>query len=112
MHRCLVLLCLFALSATAAPPTRAALGRAYETHQRAVLQVKGPHRAGPGVLIGTQGEVLTAVSHVGLNQAQVKLPDGLHKAAVVMANARLKVAVVQLNYGSGYPAPPVRLEDG
>ena len=102
---------LLALPARAdAPPTRAALQRALEAHARSAVEVSRTDsaRAGPGVIVGAGGQVLTSVQQVGLYEAQVRAGAGEERVPVLMANAALKVALVRLA-GEGHPAAAVSL---
>lgn len=106
----LLLLCL-ALTAQAAGaerPTRADLQRAVELHERSVVRVLAPRRAGPGVIVGTEGQVLTAVDHVSLETTEVEFAGQRLPASVLLANAYLKVAVIAAPSGT-YPSVPVRV---
>ncbi|HET9452151.1 MAG TPA: serine protease [Aggregicoccus sp.] len=106
-----LLCCLLALPARAeGPPTRAALQRALEAHARSAVQVSGSGRAGPGVIVGAGGQVLTSVQQVGLYEAEVRGRAGAasERAPVLMANAALKVALVRLR-GEDHPAASVAL---
>ena len=102
-----VLLAPFA-GAAEAPPTRAALQRALEAHARSAVQVRSAGRAGPGVIVGAGGQVLTSVQQVGLYEAEVGAGSGAERVPVVMANATLKVALLRLP-GEAHPAASVAL---
>lgn len=108
--------CVFVASlAGAAPPaperpTRATLQKVLELHERSVVRVKGPRRSGPGVIVGSEGQVLTSVEHVSLDTgAQVELEGRTLPAKVVTANGHLKFAVVAAPSGT-YPAVPVQAQ--
>ncbi|XXF75735.1 serine protease [Myxococcaceae bacterium GXIMD 01537] len=93
-------------------PTRATLQKVLELHERSVVQVRGPKRSGPGVFVGSQGQVLTSVEHVSLDSgAEVKHGDQTLPAKVLAANGTLKFAVVAAPSGT-YPAVPVRVQMG
>lgn len=110
----LLLCCLLATPVPAAEgaPTRAALQRALEAHVRSTVQVAGSGRTGPGVIVGTGGQVLTSVQQVGLYEAEVRTrtrtPAVTERVPVLMANATLKVALVRLR-GEDHPAASVAL---
>jgi hypothetical protein len=114
MSRLLALLCLLVLlplpSAASAEgrPTRATLQKVMELHERSVVRVRGPRRTGPGVIVGSGGQVLTSVEHVSLEAAQVDYAGRTLPATVVLANAALKFALVAPPRGT-YPAVPVRV---
>ncbi|NVJ23136.1 MULTISPECIES: trypsin-like peptidase domain-containing protein [Myxococcus] len=109
-------LCLVTLPASSADPgkpSRADLQRVMEQHSRSVVTVNGPRSAGPGVFVGSAGQVLTSMEsvgqeYVGLNVATVEHEGQALPARVLVANVALKVAVVAAPDGT-YPAVPVRL---
>ena len=70
----LLLLCLglTAHAEGAERPSRADLQKVVELHERSVVRVLAPRRAGPGVIVGTGGQVLTAVDHVSLETTEVE----------------------------------------
>jgi hypothetical protein len=78
-----------------------------ELHERSVVRVLAPRRAGPGVIVGTGGQVLTAVDHVSLETTEVEFGGQRLPASVVLANAYLKVAVIAAPSGT-YPSVPVK----
>jgi hypothetical protein len=102
----LVLLFLAASASGAERPSRADLQQALELYSRSVVRVQGPRASGLGVIVGTDGQVLTSVNHVSLETAQVRFDGQTLPATVVMANASLKVALVAAPAGT-YPAVPV-----
>jgi len=107
------LICLFLVlppdAAGAERPTRADLQKAVELHERSVVRVLAPRKAGPGVFVGSQGQVLTAVDHVSLEATtEVEFGGQRLPASVVLANAYLKVAVVAAPSGT-YPSVPVKV---
>ncbi|MBM7115168.1 serine protease [Archangium primigenium] len=111
-HALLLLVLLWATAATAAErPTRADLQRALALHERSVVTVKGGRGTGPGIIVGGEGQVLTAVGHVNLEGAQVEYERQVLPATVLLADAALKVAVVAAPAGT-YPAVPVQVAAG
>jgi hypothetical protein len=84
-------------------PSRADLQRALSLYEQSVVRVRGAREAGPGIIVGTEGQVLTSVRHVNLDAAQVEYGGRTLPATVVLANAYLKVAVVAAPAGT-YPA--------
>ena len=92
-------------------PSRADLQRALSLYEQSVVRVRGSRDAGPGIIVGTEGQVLTSVRHVNLDAAQVEYEGQTLPATVVLANAYLKVAVVAAPTGD-YPAVPVRVSTG
>ncbi|RYZ38151.1 MAG: serine protease [Myxococcaceae bacterium] len=89
-------------------PSRADLQRVLELHVRCVVRVRGPQHAGPGIIVGADGQVLTAVAHVGPQSAQVVHAGNALTARVVLLSTVLQVAVVAGPQGA-WPAAPVRL---
>ncbi|KFE64806.1 trypsin-like peptidase domain-containing protein [Hyalangium minutum] len=110
MVRLLLFLFLVLPPATAAAerPTRADLQKAVELHERSVVRVLASRKAGPGVFVGSEGQVLTAVDHVSLESTEVEFAGQRLAASVVLANAALKVAVVAAPSGT-YPSVPVKV---
>ncbi|HYI00996.1 serine protease [Hyalangium sp.] len=106
----LLLLCLglTARADGAERPTRADLQKAVELHERSVVRVLAPRRSGPGVIVGSGGQVLTAVDHVSLETTEVEFGGKRLPASVVLANAYLKVAVIAAPSGT-YPSVPVKV---
>ena len=92
-------------------PTRADLQRALAQHERSVVKVRGARESGPGIIVGTEGQVLTAVHNVNLEAARVVYDGQTLPARVVLANASLKVAVIAAPAGT-YPAVPVQVTPG
>ncbi|RKG75727.1 serine protease [Corallococcus exercitus] len=91
-----------------ARPSRADLQRVLELHARSSVRVRGPQHAGPGIIVGADGQVLTAVSLVGPESAQVEHAGNALTARVVLSSTVLQVAVVAGPQGA-WPAAPVRL---
>lgn len=106
----LLLLCVGLAAHASGPdkPSRADLQKALELHERSVVRVVAPRRSGPGVIVGSQGQVLTAVDHVSMESTEVEFDGKRLPASVVVANAYLKVAVVAAPSGT-YPSVPVKL---
>lgn len=107
----LVLLLLTTRASAEDRPTLADLRKVLAMHERSVVKVRGGRGTGPGVIVGSEGQVLTSVSHVSLDAAQVEYEGQTLPATVVLANAYLKVAVVAAPTGD-YPAVPVRVSTG
>ncbi|GMT96159.1 hypothetical protein KH5H1_02780 [Corallococcus caeni] len=102
------LLALPARAGAEARPSRADLQRVLELHARSSVRVRGPQHAGPGIIVGADGQVLTAVSLVGPESAQVEHAGNALTARVVLSSTVLQVAVVAGPQGA-WPAAPVRL---
>ncbi|ATB26949.1 S1 family peptidase [Melittangium boletus] len=107
----LVLVLWATASAATERPTRADLQRTLALHERSVVKVKGARGTGPGIIVGTEGQVLTAVGHVNLEGAHVEYERQVLPATVLLADASLKVAVVAAPAGN-YPAVPVQVAAG
>jgi len=115
MRRALLLPVLLLLSSNAragAPPTRAALRKAFEANRATVVEVVGPRRAGTGVLVGSSGKVLTSVDFVQGEKATVRREGKALSAKVRLASAALKVALVEIDPPGEYPSTAVRLGGG
>jgi hypothetical protein len=106
----LFLLCLGLAAHASGPerPTRADLLKALELHERSVVRVIAPRHSGPGVIVGSQGQVLTAVEHVSMESTEMEFGGQRLPASVVLANASLKVAVIAAPSGA-YPSVPVKV---
>jgi len=112
-HRLLALvLALLIPPASAAEdrPSHADLRKALALYERSGVRVAGSREAGPGIIVGAEGQVLTSVRYVRLDAAEVEYDGKVLPATVVLANAYLKVAVVAAPPGS-YPAAPVKVSD-
>ncbi|AFE06297.1 serine protease [Corallococcus sp. CA054B] len=103
-----LLLALPSRAGAEARPSRADLQRVLDLHARSSVRVRGPQNAGPGIIVGADGQVLTAVCHVGPDSAQVVHAGNALTARVVLSSAALQVAVVAGPQGT-WPAVPVRL---
>ncbi|ATB37876.1 hypothetical protein CYFUS_003301 [Cystobacter fuscus] len=89
-------------------PTRADLQKTLALYERSVVKVRGGRGAGLGIIVGSEGQVLTSVRHVDLEAARVEFAGQSLPATVLLANAMLKVAVVAAPTGN-YPAVPVQV---
>lgn len=96
-------LLLLALSAAPVP--------AVETLSAALVEVSGPRARGPGVVVGADGQVLTSVRFVGLDEASVVTGGESHGGEVLAADARLGVAVVKAGGGPWVAAATRQRED-
>jgi hypothetical protein len=105
------LLALALLLALPAPPRPSAteLRRALEAAERALVEVHGRHPGGAGVLVGAQGQVLTALRFVDAWGANVRLGSTVLGARLVLASPTLRVAVLNMVGPGPYPAIPVQL---
>lgn len=94
------------------PPTRASLRKAYEHNAHVLVEVSGGRRHGTGVIVGASGQIVTPVDNVGLYEAKVKLDGTELPAKVLAANARLKIAVVEIAVpdGKNLAAPPAQTD--
>src|SRR5262249_61163247 len=78
-------------------PSSAVLRRTYEGSRSSIVQVIGPKGSGTGIIVGAGGEVLTSVDYVGLNEAKVRWEGRELPARVTLANASLKVAMIEIS---------------
>jgi hypothetical protein len=106
---------LLALALLLAPPPvprpgSAALNRAFQAGERALVEVHGRRPGGAGVLVGAQGQVLTALRFVDEAGANVRLGDTVLGAKLLLASATLRVAVLDMVGGGPYPSMAVRLD--
>lgn len=95
-------------------PSDGALRKAFERNRASVVEVSSPRGRGTGVVV-SEGVVATAVSHVGLEEARVRIGDDVRGGRVTHANARLKVALVEFDGQTPSPAaiaPRVELVRG
>jgi hypothetical protein len=92
-------------------PTQAALRRAFENNRSSIVEVIGPKRSGIGVIVGAAGQVLTSVEYVGRYQAKVKVGGQELAARVVMADARLKVALLEMAVPGSFRSVAVKLQE-
>jgi S1-C subfamily serine protease len=91
-------------------PSSARLRAAFETNQAAVIEVVGQKGSGSGVVVGARGQVLTAVQFVSLEDARLKVDGRELGAKVVLADATLKIALVQADGDGEWAAAAVRAE--
>lgn len=91
-------------------PTNAAVRRAYETNTRSVVEVIGRKKSGSGIIVGASGQVLTSVEYVSLNEAKVRVDDQEFPARVTLADARLKIALVEIVPPGPFPSAPVKMD--
>ena len=92
-----------------APPSSSALRRAAEAGSRAWVRVLGVSR-GPGVLVGTEGQVLTPDGRVNGTAALVELGPSRRSARVVERLTALGLVLLAIDGDGPFPAPPARLE--
>lgn len=71
------------------------------------MEVIGPHASGAGVIVAENGQVLTSVDFVGLNDARVRIGTALFPAKVLIATADLQIALVGVDPPSHFPAVAV-----
>ena len=106
----LLALALLLAAPTPPRPTAAALQRAVEAAERALVEVHGRRPGGAGVLVGAQGQVLTALRFVDAEGANVRLGTTVLAARLLLASPTLRVAVLHMVGPGPYPAIPVRLQ--
>ena len=95
--------------AASTPPSSSALRRAAETGGRAWVRVLGTG-TGPGVLVGTDGQVLTPDALVHGTAALVELGEARRTARVVERLSALGLVLLAIDGDGPFPAPAVRLE--
>jgi hypothetical protein len=105
------LLALALLVAVPAParPSASALHRALEAAERALVEVHGRRAGGAGVLVGSQGQVLTALRFVDAEGTNVRLGGTVLGSRLVLASPSLRVAVLNMVGPGPFPAIPVQL---
>jgi hypothetical protein len=104
------LLALLLAAPSPPPPSASALHRALEAASRALVEVHGQRPGGAGVLVGAQGQVLTALRFVDASGANVRLGGTVLGARLVLASPTLGVAILHMVGPGPYPAMAVRLE--
>jgi hypothetical protein len=95
--------------AAAAPPSSSALRRAAEAGGKAWVRVLGSS-TGSGVLVGTDGQVLTPEALVHGTSALVELGAGRRTARVVERLTALGLVLLAIDGDGPFPAPSARLE--
>jgi hypothetical protein len=95
--------------AASTPPSSSALRRAAETGGRAWVRVLGTG-TGPGVLVGTDGQVLTTDGLVHGTAALVELGEARRTARVVERLSALGLVLLAIDGDGPFPAPAARLE--
>ena len=95
--------------AASPPPSPSALRRAAETGGRAWVRVLGTG-SGPGVLVGTDGQVLTPDERVHGTAALVELGPTRRTARVVERLTALGLVLLAIDGEGPFPAPAARLE--
>ena len=96
-------------SAAPPPPSSSALRRAAETGGKAWVRVLGTG-TGSGVLVGTDGQVLTPEGLVHGTSALVELGEARRTARVVERLAALGLVLLAIDGDGPFPAPSARLE--
>ena len=95
--------------AASTPPSSSALRRAAEMGGRAWVRVLGTG-IGPGVLVGTDGQVLTPDGLVHGTAALVEMGQARRTARVVERLTGLGLVLLALDGDGPFPAPASRLE--
>jgi hypothetical protein len=96
-------------STASTPPSSSALRRAAETGGRAWVRVLGTG-TGPGVLVGTDGQVLTPDGLVHGTAALVEMGEARRTARVVERLSELGLVLLAIDGDGPFPAPATRLE--
>lgn len=103
MRFALPLLLLATTAFAANRPTLASMRKAYLANQQSVVKVEGglkkKKRSGPGVIVSREGHVVTSVDYVSLDTATLHLGADVIPVDVVVADAKLKIAVVKPRAG-------------
>ena len=84
--------------------TQAGFGEVAEVLRRSTVQVSSGRGFGSGVILGTDGLIVTNAHVVGASQTRVKLWDGRTLEAVVSARDRGRDLAMLRASGSGLPA--------
>ena len=95
--------------AAAPPPSSSALRRAAEAGGRAWVRVLGTG-SGPGVLVGSEGQVLTPQARVQGTAALVELGPARRTARVLGRLSALGLVLLAIDGEGPFPAPAARLE--
>ncbi len=81
-----------------ARPTDGSLRRAWERNAHTVVEVsRKDGRRGAGVIVGADGHIATSTHNVDFETATVHLDGQSHTARVIAADARTRVALLQLS---------------
>ena len=96
-------------SAASPPPSSSALRRAAEAGGKASVRVLGTG-TGSGVLVGTDGQVLTPEGLVHGTSALVELGEARRTARVVERLTALGLVLLAIDGDGPFPAPSARLE--
>jgi hypothetical protein len=107
------LLAMLALAAapTGQRPSSAVIRRAYEAARSSTVKVVGPKGAGAGIIVGAAGEVLTSIDYVGTTEAKVIWEGRELTAKVTLANAQLRVALIEISAPGSFPSAAVKLRE-
>ncbi len=100
-------LSLLVTSAWASPPPRpsdGALRRAWERNAHTVVEVsRADGRRGAGVIVGAGGHIATSTHNVDFESATVHMEGRTLRARVIAADARTRVALLELSLPDGHP---------
>jgi S1-C subfamily serine protease len=99
-----------ASGAPAKRPTNAALRKAFERNRDTVVEVWSPRGRGIGVIVGGAGQIATSIDHVGLYAATVRLGGRDRPARVALADARLRIALLEPEIDPGERHTPVAVD--
>ena len=98
--------------AAAKRPSNAALRKAFERNRDTVVEVWSSRGRGVGVIVGDAGQIATCVDHVDLSSATVRLGGRERAARVTIADARLKLALLEPEVDPGEKHIPVAVDSG
>ncbi len=106
-------ICLLTIASAqpAGRPSSAALRRTYESSRASFVQIIGPKRSGLGIIVGAGGEVLTSVDYVSGDGAKIRWQGRELPARVTLADARLKVALLEISAPGSFPSVAVKLHE-
>ncbi len=106
-------ICLLTIASaqSAGRPSSAALRRTYESTRASFVQIIGPKRSGLGIIVGAGGEVLTSVDYVSGDGAKIRWQGRELPARVTLADARLKVALLEISAPGSFPSVAVKLHE-
>ena len=100
--RLLLLLVTALLFTGASPaPTHSALRRVWERNAHTVVEVWSKRGEGAGVIVGADGHIATSTHNIDLYEAKVRINGREVTAKVLSANARSRIALLQVSLEPG-----------
>ncbi len=110
MRPLLLLASLLLLAGASPAPSHASLRRAWERNAHTVVAVSGARGGGAGVIVGADGQVATSTLNVDLYEAKVRIAGREVTAKVLSANARTRIALLQLPLEPGQTLRPPQVD--